>query len=99
MQAKDIKVEKFCPYRLRWLDHGPFKAADPDRRRVGTPSFAIVVLGEGNGLSIRTRWVRVPSMAPSLCGKFGRQVRSCMRVGSNYPRGIQRWEVISPIVK
>jgi hypothetical protein len=38
-------------------------------------------------------------MAPSLCGKFGRQVRSCMRVGSNYPRGIQRWEVISPIVK
>jgi hypothetical protein len=28
--------------------------------------FAIVVLGEGSGLSIRTRWVRVPSMAPSF---------------------------------
>ena len=25
---------------------------------------AIVVLGEGSGLSIRIRWVRVPSMAP-----------------------------------
>ena len=27
---------------------------------------AIVVLGEGRGLSIRIRWVRVPSMAPIL---------------------------------
>ena len=27
---------------------------------------AIVVLGEGSGLSIRIRWVRVPSMAPIL---------------------------------
>ena len=27
---------------------------------------AIVVLGEGSGLSIRIRWVRVPSMAPSF---------------------------------
>jgi hypothetical protein len=28
-----------CPYRLRWLDHCPFKAADRDRRPVGTPDM------------------------------------------------------------
>ena len=26
-----------CPYRLRWLDHHPFKVKNRDRRPVGTP--------------------------------------------------------------
>jgi len=32
------RAPKISPYRLRWLDHCPFTAADPDRHRVGTPN-------------------------------------------------------------
>jgi len=37
VQEKATKEELSSPYRLRWLDHSPFTAADPDRHRVGTP--------------------------------------------------------------
>jgi hypothetical protein len=35
--AKAIQEELPSPYRLRWLDHYPFKIVDRDRRPVGTP--------------------------------------------------------------
>ena len=51
------KIYHYCPYRLRWLDHCPFKAADPDRYRVGTPINSRVAQWESTRLIIERRWI------------------------------------------
>ena len=56
---------KFLGLKVFMDAHDTVTVEEGDRYPYAVPSFAIVVLGEGNGLSIRTRWVRVPSMAPS----------------------------------